>query len=147
MKKADLKKLIKPLVKECIHEVLIEEGVLSNVVSEVAKGMQTNIVVENTKQVKKQENRLFNKDLQMKRSQEEGRLKLQEHRKKLLEAVSTDAYNGVDLFEGTEPMSSYESTDQSGGASVDLGNPSDSGVDISSLLGGASQVWDQMNRK
>ncbi len=147
MKKADLKKLIKPLVKECIHEVLIEEGVLSNVVSEVAKGMQTNIVVENTKQVKKQENRLFNEDLQMKRSREEGRLKLQEHRKKLLEAVSTDAYNGVDLFEGTEPMSSYESTDQGAGASVDLGNPSDSGVDISSLLGGASQVWDQMNRK
>ena len=146
MKKADLKKLIKPLVKECIHEVLIEEGVLSNVVSEVAKGMQNNVVVENTKQVKKQENRLFNEDLQVKRSQEEGRLKLQERRKKLLEAVSTDAYNGVDLFEGTEPMSSYEATEQKGG-SVDLGNPSDSGVDISSLLGGASQVWDQMNRK
>ena len=52
MKKADLKKLIKPLVKECIHEVLIEEGVLSNVVSEVARGMQTqgNVVVENKKQ-------------------------------------------------------------------------------------------------
>ena len=102
MKKADLKKLIKPLVKECIHEVLIEEGVLSNVVSEVAKGMQPNVVTE-TKS-KKQDNRLFNEDLQMKRSQEEGRLKLQEHRKKLLEAVSTDAYNGVDLFEGTTPM-------------------------------------------
>ena len=105
MKKADLKKLIKPLVKECIHEVLIEEGVLSNVVSEVAKGMQTNVVVES----KKQDEQLFNEDLQMKRSQEEGRLKLQEHRKKLLEAVSTDAYNGVDLFEGTTPMAAqYE---------------------------------------
>lgn len=144
MKKADLKKLIKPLVKECIHEVLIEEGVLSNVVSEVAKGMQSNVVVENTN--KKQDKHLFNEDLQMKRSQKEGRLKLQEHRKKLLEAVSTDAYNGVDLFEGTEPMSSYEATEQKGG-SVDLGNPRDSGVDISSLLGGASQVWEQMKRK
>ena len=144
MKKADLKKLIKPLVKECIHEVLIEEGVLSNVVSEVAKGMQGNIVAE-TKS-KKQDERLFNEDLQMKRSQKEGHLKLQEHRKKLLEAVSTDAYNGVDLFEGTEPMSSYEATEQKGG-SVDLGSPRDSGVDISSLLGGASQVWEQMKRK
>ena len=37
MKKADLKQLIKPLVKECIHEVLLEEGLLSNVVAEVAK--------------------------------------------------------------------------------------------------------------
>ena len=144
MKKADLKKLIKPLVKECIHEVLIEEGVLSNVVSEVAKGMQNNVVVENTKQVKKQENRLFNEDLQMKRSQEEGRLKLQEHRKKLLEAVSTDAYNGVDLFEGTTPMAAQQ---EPGKGAVDLGDTRDAGVDISSLLGGASHVWDQMNRK
>ena len=46
MKKTDLKQLIKPLVKECIHEVLIEEGLLSNVVSEVAKGMQDNMVME-----------------------------------------------------------------------------------------------------
>ena len=142
MKKADLKKLIKPLVKECIHEVLIEEGVLSNVVSEVAKGMQSNVVVE-TKS-KKQNDRLFNEDLQMKRSQEEGRLKLQEHRKKLLEAVSTDAYNGVDLFEGTTPMAA-QSEPQAG--SIDLGDPGSSGVDISSLMGGASQVWQQMNRK
>ena len=140
MKKADLKKLIKPLVKECIHEVLIEEGVLSNVVSEVAKGMQTNVVVES----KKQDEQLFNEDLQMKRSQEEGRLKLQEHRKKLLEAVSTDAYNGVDLFEGTTPMAAQSEPNP---GSVDLGDHGSSGVDISSLMGGASQVWKQMNRK
>ena len=144
MKKADIKKLIKPLVKECIHEVLIEEGVLSNVVSEVAKGMQSNVVVENTKQVKKQDNRLFNEDLQMKRSQDEGRLKLQEHRKKLLEEVGTDAYNGVDLFEGTTPMAAQS---ESKAGSVDLGDPTSSGVDISSLMGGVSQVWKQMNRK
>ena len=46
MKKSDLKHLIKPLVKECIHEVLLEEGLLSNVVAEVAKGLQGNLVVE-----------------------------------------------------------------------------------------------------
>ena len=46
MKKTELKQLIKPLVKECIHEVLLEEGLLSNVVSEVAKGMQGNMMVE-----------------------------------------------------------------------------------------------------
>lgn len=39
MKKDDLKRIIKPLVKECINEVLLEEGVLSNIVSEVALGM------------------------------------------------------------------------------------------------------------
>ena len=39
MKKNDLKKIIKPLVKECINEILIEEGLLSSVVSEVAAGL------------------------------------------------------------------------------------------------------------
>ena len=46
MKKDELKKLIKPLVKECIHEVLLEEGLLSSIVSEVAKGMQGNLILE-----------------------------------------------------------------------------------------------------
>ena len=144
MKKADLKRLIKPLVKECIHEVLIEEGVLSNVVSEVAKGMQDNLVTE-TKTQKRNE-RLFDEKHEMrhrKQRQEETRAKMQEHRKKLLEAVSADAYNGVDLFEGTTPMDS--SVPQPGAA--DLGATSDSGVDISALMGDASQIWKEMNRK
>ena len=146
MKKSDLKRVIKPLIKECIHEVLIEEGLLSNVVAEVAKGMQGNIVAETKIQKNKKDDRLFDDDHQMrqrKQRQEDSRVKMQEHRKKLLEAVSQDAYNGVDLFEGTTPMDS--STPQPG--SADLGLPSDSGVDISSLLGGATQVWKEMNRK
>jgi hypothetical protein len=134
MKKSDLKQLIKPVVKECIHEVLLEEGLLSNVVSEVAKGLQGNLVVE-TKQ--KPDKHLLNEDLQMKRKSEESRVKLQEHRKKLMNAVSKDAYNGVDLFEGTEPMSSREP--QKG--AVDLGASSDAGVDISSILGHSSKIW------
>ena len=84
MKKNDLKQLIKPLVKECIHEVLLEEGLLSNVVAEVAKGMQGNLVVE-TKQ--KQDKRLFNDDLQMQRKSDESRVKLQEHRKNLMDST------------------------------------------------------------
>jgi len=39
MKRSELKNIIKPLVKECIAEALIEEGLLYTVVSEVAKGM------------------------------------------------------------------------------------------------------------
>ena len=63
MKKNDLKQLIKPLVKECIHEVLIEEGLLSNVVAEVAKGLQGNLVVETTQKSPKP---LYEEDLQIK---------------------------------------------------------------------------------
>ncbi len=38
MKKSDLKKLIKPIVKECIAEMLLEEGMLSSLISEVLQG-------------------------------------------------------------------------------------------------------------
>ena len=136
MKKSDLKQLIKPLVKECIHEVLIEEGILANVVSEVAKGLQQNVIVE-TKQ--KQPAALFNENLRMQRKATDSRVKLQEHRKKLLDAVGQDAYNGVDLFEGTEAIPS--GTGESSTPSVLGDNPDDAGVDISSIIGGASQVW------
>ena len=100
MNKAQLKKLIKPVVKECIQEVLIEEGLLTEVVSQVAAGMTRQPIVEN----KKSKDNLFNEDLQMKRKTQEVNQKLQEHRKKLLDSIGQDAYNGVDLFEGTEPM-------------------------------------------
>ncbi len=73
----------------------------------------------------------------------EAKARISEQRKKMMDAIGNDAYNGVNLFEGTEPMSTYEaSTPQQGAA--DLGHPADSGVDISSLMGGASEVWKAM---
>jgi hypothetical protein len=47
MNKAQLKKLIKPVVKECIQEVLIEEGLLTEVVSQVTAGLAKQPIVEN----------------------------------------------------------------------------------------------------
>lgn len=140
MKKNDLKTLIKPLVKECIHEVLIEEGLLSNIVAEVAKGMQRNLVTE---AVEKTPDKLFNQGLQRSAKSKESTQKLNKHRAKLLNAINSEAYNGVDLFEGTNPMSSYESTEPKAG-SVNLGGPKDAGVDISSLVGGSAQIWKAM---
>jgi hypothetical protein len=139
MNKTQLKALIKPVVKECIQEVLIEEGLLTEVVSQVAAGMNQQPIVEN-KQKKKNDN-LFNEDLQMKRKTQEVNHKLQEHRKKLLDSIGKDAYNGVDLFEGTEPMKQTGAPGASHRPSVLGDDPSDAGVDISSLMGNASKVW------
>ena len=58
-------------------------------------------------------------------------------------SIGGDAYNGVNLFEGTEALTGYEASQTKGG-SVDLGHPQDAGVDISSLVGGASQIWKAM---
>jgi hypothetical protein len=143
MKKSDLKELIKPIVKECIHEALIEEGLLSNIVAEVAKGMQGNLVVETTQSTKNPDEALFNERKQMKRKTEDTQKKLKEHRKKLMDSIGSDAYGGVNLFEGTEPMTNYDVAEQKPGT-VDLGDPKDAGVDISSLMGGASQIWKAM---
>ena len=137
MNKAQLKKLIKPVVKECIQEVLIEEGLLTEVVSQVAAGMSKQPIVEN----KKSKDNLFNEDLQMKRKTREVNQKLQEHRKKLLDSIGQDAYNGVDLFEGTEPMKQGPAPGTVHRPSVLGDDPSDAGVDISSLMGQASKVW------
>jgi hypothetical protein len=139
MNKAQLKKLIKPVVKECIQEVLIEEGLLTEVVSQVTAGLTKQPIVEN--KPKKRNDKLFNEDLQMKRKSREANKKLQEHRRKLLDSIGTDAYNGVDLFEGTEPLRNTGTPGESHTPSVLGDNPNDAGVDISSIMGNAGKIW------
>ena len=140
MKKSDLKQLIKPLVKECIHEVLLEEGLLSNVVSEVVKGMQQNVIVEARQ---KKSDTLFNEQQQLNRKTNESRSKLKEHRKSLIDSMNKEAYNGVNLFEGSEPLQNRQSNQ----GAPDLGDRRDSGVDISSLVGNSSVIWQAMKQE
>jgi len=141
--KSELKQLIKPLIKECIHEALIEEGLLSNVVSEVVKGMGTAPITERAPIQQQKQQADFQAEMRAKTTAD--RAKLQEHRRKLMDSIGSDAYNGINVFEGTEPLSRHQAVDntQAKGA-VDLGDPGDSGVDISSLMGGASRMWDAM---
>ena len=136
MKKSDLKQLIKPLVKECIHDVLLDEGLLSNIVSEVAKGMQGDLVVETRTTTDHNHQNIR----EQKAANNEQKLA---NRKKLMDAIGSEAYNGVNLFEGTEAMTAHEAAAPKAG-SIDLGDPRDSGVDISSLVGGASRMWSAM---
>ena len=139
MKKNELKKLIKPVVKECIHEVLLESGLLTNIVSEVAQGMSADVIVENKQ---KHSDDLFNENLHIKKQVQKTNNQLKQHSKKLMDSIGADAYNGVNLFEGTEPLTNREASSSGPKAgAVDLGDPNDAGVDISSLVGGASQVW------
>ena len=130
MKKSELKKLIKPLVKECIHEVLLEEGLLSNVVSEVTKGLQGAPVIKEHAPPPVERQAPPPRDYS-------------NNRKKLMDAIGNDAYNGVDLFEGTTPAPVQQ--EQAAG-SVDLGDPEDAGVDIGSILGHSSKIWESMNK-
>jgi len=135
MKQSDLKRMLKPLIKECVKEMILEEGLLTNIVSEVAAGMQGQVITE-TRRAAPQNT---SEDLQIKQKSVEACKKLQEHRRKLMDAIGKDSYNGVDIFENVEPTKPQAATPRAG--AVDLGDPSDSGVDISSILGNASDIW------
>ena len=141
MKKNELRRLLKPLVKQCIKEVLFEEGVLSNIVSEVVVGLSSNLVLENkTKNVQHSEppvREQLHEQLEDHREQE-----VQDMRRQMLEALGQDSYNGVDLFENTQPLAKGGEVSSTGPSSAPLSgvDPSDPGVDISGLVN-KTGVW------
>jgi len=140
MKKADLKQIIKPLVKECIHEVLLEEGLLSNVVAEVAKGLQQNVIVESQaprRRAPAPQQRKSSKPPPPQRKNSESTQKINQYRQSLMDSIGNDAYNGVNLFEGTDPMGNSEPAQ----GQPDLGDPKNAGVDITAMMDKSSAIW------
>jgi hypothetical protein len=137
MKKNELKKMLKPLIKECIKEVIFEEGALSTIISEVMKGTSgSERIVETRAQQPKQD---FAK-------QERKLNEAKERRKKLLDSIGADAYNGVNLFEGTTPAPAPSSG--GGQGPLDGVAPNDPGVDISSIFSGHSaNIWQKLSGK
>mgnify|MGYP001033235392 FL=1 len=131
MNKDELKKVLKPLVKQCINEVLLEEGILSTVIAEVMKGTASTRIVE-TKEPKQKP------QIDNTAAQKAKRKRLLEQKRKLLDSIGADSYNGVNVFEGTTPTKSAPAPGQHQAQSplADVA-PSDPGVDISSLMGSA----------
>ena len=58
-----------------------------------------------------------------------------------MNAINKDAYNGVDLFEGTEPIKQGGTPGESHRPNVLGDDPTDAGVDISSIMGNSSKIW------
>jgi hypothetical protein len=138
MKKEQLKKILRPLIKECVKEVIFEEGTLSTIISEVVKGTSSQVVVENNPTP------VVNEQQAQMRLEAQQR-QLQEQRKKMLDAIGRDAYNGVDLFEGTTPINERRSstTSPQGSRPLDGVDPRDPGVDITAL-GVSSGIWKKL---
>lgn len=139
MNSNDLKKTLRPLVKQLVKEAMQEE--LRTVITEIIKQTSSVQMVEQ-KQVQPQ----INKQLQQDRVAEKQ--KSIEERRKRLEEFSKNSFGGMNLFEGTTPtpapreVSNAKSAESVASplAGVD---PSDSGVDISGLLkmtGGWRQI-------
>ena len=120
MKKSELKNII----KECVKEVIFEEGVLSGIITEVTQGLQGVTVVQ-----ERQGNPIQNSN--------ERRSQLAETKKQVLNAIGGDAYADIKkqfkdpgIFEGTRPIA--ESNGKGPLAGV---HPNDPGVDLSSIPG------------
>jgi len=138
MKRSELKKMIKPIVKECVQETILNDGLLSNIVSEVAQGMGNQFLVENKEEVvpaMSNEN-----SVRMETMENRKRAELKEYKQKLLDQIGNEAYGGIDLFEGTKPAAPEMSATQAAGP---LGNkdPSDAGVDISGIMALGGKNW------
>ena len=132
MNKTELKKILRPLIKECIKEVIFEEGVLSNIVSEVASGMQAPLL-EASRPAKTQVS--SNQDLEIQEKMEKER---QLRIKRLNETMKTQM--NVDVFSGTKEIPSEANV----GSPLSGVDPGDSGVDISGILGLAGNKWQRL---
>mgnify|MGYP001315408692 CR=1 FL=1 len=145
MNKKDFKKLIKPIVKECINEAILESGLLSSVISEVVKGLGAPALNEgknNDRATAAQEEK--NKII-VEQKRKLNNEKLAQTRKKLLSSINADAYGGVDLFEGTTPMSSVGSAKTPSASSPLAGvDPNDAGIDISGILNIGGDKWSKL---
>jgi len=134
----ELQKTLKPLIKQCVKDVLLEEGILAKIVSEVVQGMQPlheRKQKNNNKQEKIKKEKLMHAQL----AQEQWK-KETERKRKLLDATG---FKGVDLFEGTEPLKTAgdpTGTTAIPGAFSDIG-PEDPGVDITGMMKLAKNRW------
>ena len=137
MKKSELKEILKPLIKQCIKEVIFEEGILSGIITEVVGGLttpQTQPIVESKVKASGRAKR-----------ENKGK-KLKETKQKLISAISKDAYNGVNVFESTEPLSRGGTVGDDSTPSNPLSSyaPGDPGVNIDGLLSVAGKAWTKL---
>ena len=119
MKKSELKNII----KECVREVVFEEGMLSGIISEVVQGLGSKSLVQETptpRQISRQPSS-----------------QVVETKKRMLDAVGKNSYEDVkkrfsnpELFQGTQPIQESKGKGALSGVS-----PNDPGVDITNIPG------------
>ena len=142
MKKTELKQILKPLIKECIKEVIFEEGVLSGIVSEVVQGFAPVITEGNTTAATSREHLKAQQEAEEERimlEKQQAHQQMLDTKRKMLDAIGQNSYNGIDLFEGTTPLA----RESSPGNSLGGVDPADSGIDITGLVG-RSRIWSEM---
>ena len=135
MNKEQLKKTLKPMIKECIKEVIFEEGILSSIISEVVKGTAQPLIESHQPTYQQPQ-----VDYEAKQRAEK------ERRRRMLDSIGKDAYNGIDLFEGTQPLRESRSSTPHGSKALDGIAPNDPGVNLAAL-GVNTAIWSKLAGK
>lgn len=137
MDKNSLKKVIKPLIKECLKEILYEEGLMKLVKENINYNKTSETISEEQKYIKKE--REF-----VKKNIEQPKLNLKEAKKKLLDEIGM---NGFDPFYGSEPLPQDSNQFHEDGVQESrlLAGIQGSGVDISRLMNANKQSWNFFN--
>lgn len=135
MKKSELKKVLMPIIKECIREAIFEEGVLSGIITEVAQGLSSNSQPQNIQAQTKTENVTDRTPKPRSNAVIEAQKQLSEVKNQLSKASGL-----MGVFENTTPLASSPSPSPSAdpnstryGALRDK-DPNDPGVNIDGLL-------------
>lgn len=142
MKKSELKDLINPIVKECVNEniqaILLESGLLSQVISEVVKGLQP-VLVENKNNKTVQHEQVLDEIPKrgsddhmreiLKRSKENRKISLDNEiiQKKV-------SFKNINIFEGIQDSIPDEAASSQPGNALSGIAPDDPGVDIAGLF-------------
>lgn len=113
MSEQTLKSKLKPLIKECLLEIMVENGILSGLISEVLKGVKTSGFLTEI-QVAPRETRQITESKQPQSFEEKRKIiaekKEQERQEKIRRLNETLATSmgmkgkKLDIFEGLEPI-------------------------------------------
>ena len=145
MKKSELKNIIQPIVEECVKDALLSSGLLSKVISEVIAGVQGGLMTE-ARQAAPVQQQVQPAPQQTNQMNPAEKQKVLENKKKLLDAIGSSSYNGVDVFEGTKPLKKGGTASKGSGGykAFDGVDPNDPGVNIDALTNSLGGVWKKL---
>ena len=132
MKTNDFKKILKPLIEQTVRDVLLKEGVLSQIVAEVAKGLQPTLT-ESADIVRSSPPDFSDAQDKAKELERQRQARI----KKLNESVGL----GSAVFENVQQISESNANAPLSGV-----HAADSGVDISGIQKLASGKWKRLAR-
>ena len=132
MKKEELKNVLKPIIQECIKELIFEKGFLSSIINEV-QGVSAPFISETRQPTKSYQQ---NEQEFIRKKSVEAHNKLFEHKKKLMEAVGKNSYGGVNIFEGVTPIDEAPAENKKAPSAIEVLDPGNTGgINLNNIPG------------